>query len=96
MDRGLLPFVLIASPAARKQLGRDLGKVAVLAMQALLRQRKSVEVAHQQLSYRKQAIAFSSRVGRYGDLLVLESDLRRAELEHAARHSRRERGPQRR
>jgi hypothetical protein len=94
MDRAALPFLLVATPAARAALGRDLNKVAVLAAQALLRHRKTLEIAHQQLRYRKQLIAFSSRVGRHGDLIleldvgdpalenrvVLEADLRRAEL----------------
>ena len=94
MDRASLPFLLVATPAARAALGRDLNKVAVLAAQALLRHRKTLEVAHQQLRYQRHAIAFSSRVGRHGDLIleldvgdpalenrvVLEADLRRAEL----------------
>jgi hypothetical protein len=79
MDRASLPFLLIASPAARTLAGRDLA---------------TIEVAHQQISYRRNFFAFSSRVGRHGDLileldvgdprlagrLVLEADLRRAEL----------------
>jgi hypothetical protein len=94
MDRAALPFLLVTTPALRKALGREVEKVAVLAAQALLRHRKTLEVAHQQVRYRKQLIAFSSRVGRHGDLIleldvgdpalenrvVLEADLRRAEL----------------
>src|SRR5262245_44083019 len=48
MDRASLPFLLTASPIVREKLGRDLNKVAVLAIQAMLRQRKGVEVALQQ------------------------------------------------
>jgi hypothetical protein len=94
MDRAALPFLLVTTPALRKALGRDVDKVAVLAAQALLRHRKTLEVAHQQVRYRKHMIAFSSRVGRHGDLIleldmgdpalgdrvILEADLRRAEL----------------
>jgi hypothetical protein len=94
MDRAALPFLLVTTPALRKALGREVEKVAVLAAQALLRHRKTLEVAHQQVRYRKHMIAFSSRIGRHGDLileldmgdpalgdrLVLEADLRRAEL----------------
>jgi hypothetical protein len=94
MDRASLPFLLVTTPALREALGRDVDKVAVLAAQALLRHRKTLEVAHQQVRYRKHMIAFSSRVGRHGDLileldmgdpalgdrLILEADLRRAEL----------------
>lgn len=97
MDRAALPFLLVASPAARALAGRDLAKIAVLAMQAMIRHRRSIEVAHQQIRYRKSCFAFSSRVGRYGDLileldvgdprlaerLILEADLRQAELQQA-------------
>ena len=55
-------------------LGRDLHKVAVMAMQALLRNRRGVEVALQQIDYRKRPIAFSSRIGQMGDL-ILELDI---------------------
>lgn len=92
MDRASLPFLFVASPAIRGALGKNLGPVAVMAMQALLRNGKGLEVALQQISYGKLPIAFSSRVGRYGDLIIeldigdptladrifLERDLRRA------------------
>ena len=55
-------------------LGRDLHKVAVMAMQALLRNRRGIEVALQQIDYRKRPIAFSSRIGQMGDL-ILELDI---------------------
>ena len=74
MERAALPFLLIASPAARQMLGRDLHKVAVMAMQALLRNRRGIEVALQQIDYRKRPIAFSSRIGQMGDL-ILELDI---------------------
>ncbi len=99
MERASLPFLLIASPAARQTLGRDLHKVAVLAMQALLRNRRGVEVALQQIDYRKRPIAFSSRIGQLGDLILeldvgdpaladrlfLEQDLRKAQASAVAR-----------
>jgi hypothetical protein len=92
MDHGLFPFRIVASHPLRNVLGRDLQTVAVLAMRALLAHRKSLEVAHQQLRYRKHHIAFSSRISpggnlvleldvgdpRLADVLVLEADLRRA------------------
>lgn len=74
MDHASFPFLLTASPIVREQLGRDLRKVAVMAVQAMLRHGKGVEVALQQIDYRKYPIAFSSRVGRYGDL-ILEMDV---------------------
>ena len=94
MDHASLPFLLVASPAARRALGKDLHDVAVLAMQAMLRHRRGIEVSHQQIAWRRQPIAFSSRIGALGDLileldlgnpalterLILEKDFREAEL----------------
>ena len=102
MERASLPFLLIASPAARQTLGRDLHKVAVLAMQAMLRNGRGIEVALQQIDYRKRPIAFSSRVGQLGDLILeldigdpslsarlfLERDLRKAQAAATAKRRR--------
>ncbi len=93
MHRASLPILMTATPAARALLGPDLAKVAVLAIRAVLQHRKGIEVAHQQVRYRKHQFAFSSRIGRYGDLIleldvgdpglgdrvILEADLRNAE-----------------
>jgi hypothetical protein len=98
MHRASLPILTTATPAARKLLGPELPKVAVLAVQAILRHRRGIEVAHQQIRYRKHHFAFSSRIGRHGDLIldldvgdpalenriVIEADLRRAERMHTA------------
>ena len=98
MNRAYLPFVLIPSHAARSLLGADLDKVGVLALRAILRHRKSLEVAHQQIRYRRHDLAFSSRIGERGDLvleldigdarladrLILEEDLQRAADKAAA------------
>jgi hypothetical protein len=92
MAEVLLPIFVIPTPAARQALASDLGKVAVLAMKAILRNRRGIEVAHQQIRYRKRDFAFSSRIGARGDLIIelhlgdpklsdriiLEDDLRRA------------------
>jgi hypothetical protein len=103
MHRASLPILMTATPAARTLLGANLPKVAVLAMQAVLRHRRGIEVAHQQIRYGKHHFAFSSRIGREGDLildldvgdpalekrLVLETDLRNAER-RSAQHGERE------
>jgi hypothetical protein len=100
MHRASLPILMTASPAVRKLLGPELAKVAVLAVQAILRQRRAIEVAHQQIRYRKHHVAFSSRIGRHGDLIldidvgdpalenriVIEADLRSAERAQAAQY----------
>jgi hypothetical protein len=98
MHRASLPILMTATPAVQKLLGPELPKVAVLAVQAILRHRRGVEVAHQQIRYRKHQFAFSSRIGRHGDLIldldvgdpslqnriVIEADLRRAERAQAS------------
>ena len=92
MKRAHLPFLVVPSHAVAALVGRDLDIVAVLALKAILRHGKSLEVAHQQIRYRKYDLAFSSRVTRGGELileldvgdprlserLVLEEDLRHA------------------
>jgi hypothetical protein len=102
MYRASLPILMNATPAARKLLGQDLPRFAVLAVQAILRHRRGIEVAHQQVRFRKACIAFSSRIGREGDLIldldvgnpalgervVMEIDLRKAEREHVANAAR--------
>jgi hypothetical protein len=110
MHRASLPILMTASPAVRKLLGPELPKVAVLAMQAILRHRRGIEVAHQQIRYRKHHVAFSSRIGRHGDLIldldvgdpslenriVIEADLARAERQSVAkREDERDRRPRR-
>lgn len=110
MHRASLPILMTASPAVRKLLGTELPKVAVLAMQAILRHRRGIEVAHQQIRYRKHHVAFSSRIGRHGDLIldmdvgdpalesriVIEADLARAErLSNARREDERDHRPRR-
>jgi hypothetical protein len=103
MDRATLPILLVASPALRKAVGKDLSRVATEALRAMLRHRKGVEVAHQQIDWRRLPIAFSSRIGRLGDIVLeldvgnphladrnfLEQDLRRAEAEARGRPKRR-------
>ena len=74
MAEVFLPIFVIPTPAARQALTSDLAKVAVLAMKAILRHRRGIEVAHQQIRYRKRDFAFSSRIGARGDL-VIELDL---------------------
>jgi hypothetical protein len=100
MHRASLPILMTATPAVQKLLGPELPKVAVLAVQAILRQRRGIEIAHQQIRYRKHHVVFSSRIGRHGDLIldldvgdpalenriVIEADLRSAERAQAARH----------
>jgi hypothetical protein len=56
--------------SARNLLGQNLPKATVLALQAILPRRKSLEVAHQQLRFGKHDLVFSSRIGSKGDLIL--------------------------
>src|SRR5215831_16835850 len=89
MDKAFLPILVIATHAAWRALGSDVRKVAVLAAKAIVRNRRSLEVAHQQIRFGEHDLAFCSRIGKLGDLLdigdprlgdrlVLEEELRRA------------------
>src|SRR5262245_23260240 len=46
MHRAYFPLLLTATPAVRKLLGADLPGVATLAVQAILKHRRGIEVAH--------------------------------------------------
>ena len=92
MQHRLFPIIVYASADVRRAIGPDLGKAAGLALRALLKERRSVEIAHKQVVYRRCPIAFSSRVGVHGalileldvgnpnlaDRVVLEEDLKRS------------------
>ncbi len=70
MYRSTLPFLFLPSNAARALLGRHAAEAAVLALRAVLARHKTLEVAHQQISYAGHQLAFSSRVTAAGDLVV--------------------------
>jgi hypothetical protein len=55
-------------------LGPDVRKVAVLAAKSILRNKKGLEVAHQQIRFGQHDLAFCSRIGNHGDL-ILELDI---------------------
>lgn len=74
MQRLLFPILVHASPEIRHAIGPELGKVAGLALRAVFKERRSLEIAHKQVVYRRHHIAFSSRIGELGDL-ILELDV---------------------
>lgn len=92
MRRALFPFQFLPTHRVVELLRGDISQVAVLALKAVLRNRRSLEVAHQQIVFRGHPFAFSSRVSqagelyleldvgdpRLGDRLVLEDELRKA------------------
>lgn len=91
MTRALFPFHCYMTPAAAKVIGPSLPFVAVKALKALLRNGVGYEVAHQQIAWDEQDLAFSTRFNQAGDLVIefdvgvtalrdrviLEEDLRR-------------------
>lgn len=93
MQRYPSQLVFHPSIAARKAAGPDLAKVARLALEAVLKNGQSPEIAHQQFEFGRSCFALSSRIGTRGQLIlevdvgipgltertILEGDLRRAE-----------------
>ena len=70
MNRAYLPFRFLPSRALVDLLGRDLREVAVLALRAVLKHSRGLEVAHQQVVFRDHHIALSTRVTAGGELIV--------------------------
>ena len=84
------------SDAVRRAAGPHLGKVARLALEAVLKNGSTLEIAHQQFGYGLFQFALSSRIGSRGQLIlevdvgipeladriILEQDLRWAEQAH--------------
>jgi hypothetical protein len=70
MRRTALPFLFLPTHAAVSLLGRHTPEAAVLALKAIIGRHKTLEVAHQQISFRGHHFAFSSRVTSAGDLIV--------------------------
>lgn len=92
MNRAFFPFRFLPTQAVLSCFGPLTRDVAVLALRTLIKNRKSLEVAHQQIAFRGHHVALSSRITASGELLieldlgdprlahhvVLEDDLRRA------------------
>jgi hypothetical protein len=93
MQRIPTQFAFRPSVAARKVAGADLPRIARLALEAILKNGLSLEIAHQQIAYGEHHFAFASRIGSRGQLIleldlgnpglagrvILEDDLRQAE-----------------
>jgi hypothetical protein len=74
MQRNLFPILVRTTPAVRQAVGPDVNIVGGLALRAVLKSKRSLEIAHQQIKYRSHHLAFSSRIGVHGDL-ILELDV---------------------
>src|SRR5579883_3423371 len=93
MSRGFFPFYFYCSAAATKLLKENAHRAAALALRAILKHRKCLEVAHQQISFGGAHYAFSSRIAgsgllvieldigdpKFADRLILEEDVRKSE-----------------
>jgi hypothetical protein len=93
MVRTNLPVYVEPSRLVRESLGNHIAAVALLAVRAILKNQRSLEVAYQQIVFRGHHLALSSRITSSGDLvialdvgdpqragrLVLENELREAE-----------------
>jgi len=58
------------SQALKRRLCGDVRPLAVLALQEVLKHRRGLEIAHQQIVFRGLHIAFSTRVTESGRLYV--------------------------
>jgi hypothetical protein len=99
MVRSNLPVYIQPSKAVGDALGPDIAKVALLAIRSILKNRRGIEVACQQIEYQQHWFALSSRITVRGDLvinieigdprladrLILEDELRSAERQHRDR-----------
>ena len=93
MQRYPTQLVFRPSLAARKAAGSDLSKVARLALTAILKNGRTLEIAHQQIVFGETHFALSSWLGSRGQLIldldvgspqlagrvILEDDFKRAE-----------------
>lgn len=66
-----LPFVFHASHEARREIGAHLEEAAGQALRTLLKGRGTLEIAHQQFRFKGKQIAFSSKIGSEGDLIMI-------------------------
>lgn len=94
MKQHPFPIVVFPSHEVRLAFGARVDEIAGLALRALLKERGTLEVAHQQVRYRSHHLAFSSRIGNQGDLIlelgigdsrhagrvIVEADLRKAAI----------------
>lgn len=93
MVRSNLPIYIDPSRRVSERLGNQVAAMAVLAIRAILKNRRGLEVAYQQIVYHGHHLALSSRITTQGDLviavdigdpnladrLILETELRDAE-----------------
>lgn len=93
MQRYPTQLVFRPSVAARKAAGADLNKVARLALATILKNGRTLEIAHQQIVFGETHFALSSWLGSRGQLIldldlgspqfadrvILEEDFKRAE-----------------
>jgi hypothetical protein len=70
MQRAYFPIIYSASPAVVKRNGPELHRAVILALRAILKHGRSLEVAHQQIRFNGQNLAFCSRISSRGDLII--------------------------
>ena len=92
MNQSHFPFRFSASQELVELFGAQLRTLAPVAMLAVLKNKKGLEVAHQQVSFRDHTIALSTRISPSGvpvlnmelgvpgltDRVILEEELREA------------------
>ncbi|MDE1993327.1 MAG: hypothetical protein KGI75_12560 [Rhizobiaceae bacterium] len=70
MQKNYLPISIYPSTALHRIIGPDFEKIAGLALREVLKNRRSLEIAHQQVAWKNLTIAFSSRITTSGNLII--------------------------
>ena len=70
MQRAYFPIIYSASPAVVQRTGPELHRAVILALRAILKHSRSLEVAHQQIQFQGHDLAFCSRISSHGDLII--------------------------
>lgn len=70
MQRAYFPIIYSASPAVVQRTGPGLHRAVILALRAILKHGRSLEVAHQQIRFNGLDLAFCSRISSQGDLII--------------------------
>ncbi len=70
MQRAYFPIIYSVSPAVVQKTGPELRLAVILALRAILKYSRSLEVAHQQIRFKGHNLAFCSRVSGHGDLII--------------------------
>jgi hypothetical protein len=70
MVRTNIPVFIQPSKKVSDRLGGNIAAVALLAVRAIMKNQRALEVAYQQIDYRGHLLALSSHITSSGDLVI--------------------------